>query len=309
MTDAASATPQDDEPHDEGPHDAPRSIHAVRRASARRRGRSSGRIGARRRRAAASRRRRRPVTEPSTSKPQAARAGAAKPSPKPSSKISTLLVDDHTLIRQGVRVLLEAEDDIAVVGEAQDGRQAVAMAARLRPDVVVMDIAMPLLNGIEATRQILEAAPATRVLILSAHSDEEYVERITELGAAGYVLKQSSLEDLAAAIRTAHAGGVYVSPSITRRRPGRVGSTPAAHGPQRTPGPKKLTSREAEVLQLIAEGKANKQTAAALHISIKTVEKHRTSLMTKLDIHDVAGLTRYAIAIGSIEGRDRSAAS
>ena len=162
------------------------------------------------------------MTEPSTSKPQphATRARAAKPS----RRISTLLVDDHTLIRQGVRVLLEAEDDIAVVGEAQDGRQAVEMAARLRPDVVVMDIAMPLLNGIEATRQILAAVPTTRVLILSAHSDEEYVERITELGAAGYVLKQSSLEDLAAAIRTAHAGGVYVSPSITRRRPGRVGA-------------------------------------------------------------------------------------
>jgi DNA-binding NarL/FixJ family response regulator len=251
------------------------------------------------------------MTEPSRSEPRtrAARRRAAESSSKPSRKISTLLVDDHTLIRQGVRVLLEAEDDIAVVGEAQDGRQAVAMALRLHPDVVVMDIAMPLLNGIEATRQIIESVPKTRVLVLSAHSDEEYVERITELGAAGYVLKQSSLEDLATAIRAAHAGKVYLSPSITRRRPGRVGAAPNVNGPQRTPGPMRLTSREAEVLQLIAEGKANKQTAAALHISIKTVEKHRTSLMTKLDIHDVAGLTRYAIAIGSIEGRNRSAAS
>jgi DNA-binding NarL/FixJ family response regulator len=204
---------------------------------------------------------------------------------------------------------LEAEEDIAVIGEAQDGRQAVELVEQLRPDVVVMDIAMPLLNGIEATRQILDAVPTTRVLILSAHSDEEYVERVTELGAAGYVLKQSSLDDLATAIRTAQSGKTYVSPSITRRRPGRSRATPGANGGAQSPVPLRLTPREAEVLQLVAEGKANKQTAIALRISIKTVEKHRQSLMTKLDIHDVAGLTRYAIAIGSIEGRDRSVAS
>ena len=232
----------------------------------------------------------------------AARAGSLSP------RISTLLVDDHTLIRQGVRVLLEAEDDIAVVGEAQDGRQAVELAARLKPDVVVMDIAMPLLNGIEATRQILEAAPATRLLILSAHSDDEYVERVTELGAAGYVLKQSSLADLATAIRTVRAGKRYVSPSISRRRPGGASglaeSTDERWGPE-APVPPPLTAREAEVLQLVAEGKANKQCAAVLGISIKTVEKHRQSLMTKLDIHDIAGLTRYAVSIGCVEGRDR----
>jgi DNA-binding NarL/FixJ family response regulator len=222
-------------------------------------------------------------------------------------KISILLADDHTLIRQGVRVLLEAEDDLVVVGEAQDGRQAVGMVEELHPDVVVMDIAMPLLNGIEATRQILDAVPGTRVLLLSAHSDDEYVERVMGLGAAGYVLKQSSLEDLAAAIRTARAGRSYVSPSISRRlRRGVRGPAGVRSDPPATT-PMQLTSREAEVLQLIAEGKANKQTAAELRISIKTVEKHRQRLMTKLDIHDVAGLTRYAIAIGSIEGRDRSA--
>jgi DNA-binding NarL/FixJ family response regulator len=211
----------------------------------------------------------------------------------PTAKTSTLLVDDHTVIRQGLRKLLEAEDDIVVVGEAQDGRQAVAMALRLRPDVVVMDIAMPLLNGIEATRQILDAVPATRVLILSAHSDEEYVDRVTELGAVGYVLKQSSLEDLATAIRAARAGKTYVSPAVSRRPRRSVGG--------RTTLPMQLTSREAEVLQLVAEGKANKQTAAELHISIKTVEKHRQRLMSKLDIHDTAGLTRYAISAGIIE--------
>jgi DNA-binding NarL/FixJ family response regulator len=229
------------------------------------------------------------------------RTGAVARAPK----IRVLLVDDHTLIRQGVRVLLEAEDEIVVVGEAEDGRQAVEMTLRLRPHVVVMDIAMPLLNGIEATRQILAALPTTRVLVLSAHSDEEYVERVTDLGAAGYVLKQSSLEDLATAIRTARAGRTYVSPSISRR----------GHRPDRTPGatgatlPKRLSAREAEVLQLVAEGKANKQTAIELGISIKTVEKHRNGLMHKLDIHDVAGLVRYAIAVGIIEGRNRSAAS
>jgi DNA-binding NarL/FixJ family response regulator len=231
-----------------------------------------------------------------------------KPPGSRATRITTLLVDDHTLIRQGVRVLLEAEDDIVVVGEAQDGRQAVEMALRLRPDVVVMDIAMPLLNGIEATRQILDALPKTRVLILSAHSDEEYVERVTGLGAAGYVLKQSSLEDLATAIRTARAGKLYVSPSISRGHRG-VGGVTILRRRSPLPTPMPLTSREAEVLQLVAEGKANKQTAAELRISIKTVEKHRQHLMTKLDIHDVAGLTRYAIAIGSIEGRNRAVAS
>ncbi len=235
----------------------------------------------------------------------ASRSRARPPAAKrPAAKITILLVDDHVLIRECVRVLLEVEDDIAVVGEAQDGRRAVEMAAKLRPDVVVMDIAMPLLNGIEATRQILRIAPATRVLILSAHSDQEYVDRVTSLGAAGYVLKQSSLEDLATAIRVANAGKTYVSPSIARRANGHAarheGGAPASRVPTR------ITSRETEVLQLVAMGKSNKQIASGLRISVKTVENHRKSLMTKLDIDDVAGLTRYAIAIEgveSIEGR------
>jgi DNA-binding NarL/FixJ family response regulator len=229
-------------------------------------------------------------------------------------------VDDHTLIRQGVRVLLDAEPDIEIVGEAGDGREAVATALRLRPRVVVMDIAMPLLNGLEATRQILADAPETRVLILSAHNDAEYVARVLEIGAAGYVLKQSSLDDLSAAIRTAAAGGTYVSAEVPRRLRGAATSTmnatAGADGKPATsvtsgsarfatpPGTSRITTRETEVLQLIAEGHANKQTAAHLGISIKTVEKHRASLMKKLDIHDVAGLTRYAIAVGTIEGRD-----
>jgi DNA-binding NarL/FixJ family response regulator len=225
--------------------------------------------------------------------------------PAPVPKVSILLVDDHTLIRQGVRTLLEAEDELIVVGESDDGRQAVKLALQLRPDVVVMDIAMPLLNGIEATRQILKALPETRVLVLSAHSDEEYVDSILALGAVGYVLKQSSLAELATAIRTARAGRIYVSPQVKRRARPRSGRIREAG--VEAPVPTRLTSREAEVLQLISEGKANKQTAALLGISIKTVEKHRNGLMQKLDIHDVAGLVRYAISVGIIEGRNRSA--
>ena len=218
-------------------------------------------------------------------------------------------MDDHELVRQGVSALLAAEADIAVVGEAQDGRQGLELALRLRPEVVVMDIAMSGLNGVEASRQILEALPKARILILSAHSDEEYVDRATELGVAGYVLKQSSLEDLATAIRIVVAGGSYFSPSLSRPSHGRAGAAPKAG----TSAPKghraPLTSREAEILQRVAEGRANKQIAAELGISIKTVEKHRQSLMKKLGIHDTAGLTRHAIAIGSIAGRDRSSTS
>ena len=208
-------------------------------------------------------------------------------------------------MRQGVRVLLEEEEDLLVVGEAQEGRQAVAMAAALRPDVVLMDIAMPALNGIEAMRQILLATPKVKVLILSAHRDEEYVERALELGVAGYVLKQSSLEDLAAAIRATFAGERWFSPDLSRSATGGASASGASpHGaPPRSRAP--LTLREAAILRLVAEGKANKQAALALGISIKTVEKHRQSLSKKLGIRDAAGLTRYAIEIGSISGRDR----
>ena len=215
--------------------------------------------------------------------------------------ITVLLADDHAVVREGLRVLLEAEGDIHVVGEAEDGRRAVEMTKALLPAVVVMDIAMPLLNGLEATRQILKAQPATRILILSAHDDDAYVEQVIELGAAGYLIKQSSALILAKAIREAHKGSRFFSPSIARRlRVRQEQSFPGRAGRSRNKAPV-LTSREVEILQLIAEGKANKQTAAELGISIKTVEKHRQHLMSKLDIHDTAGLTRYAIAAGIIE--------
>ncbi len=213
-------------------------------------------------------------------------------------RITVLLAEDHMIVREGFRKLLAAEDDIEVVGEAQTGRQAVALAKKLRPAVVVMDIAMPLLNGLEATRQIRKTIPGTKVLILSAHSDDAYVEQAIAFGAVGFLLKQTSSHDLSRGIREAQNGNTFFSPSIARRLHDQ--KMPAGRAALR----KKvacLSSREMEVLQLIAEGKANKQTAAELGISIKTVEKHRQNLMAKLNIHEISGLTRYAIAAGIIE--------
>lgn len=214
--------------------------------------------------------------------------------------ITVLLAEDHTIVREGLRALLKLEADIKIVGEAENGRQAVALASSLCPDVIVMDIAMPLLNGLEATRQIHQAAPATKVLMLSAHSDDAYVEQAMALGASGYLIKQTAASVLPDAIREVHKGNTFFSPSISKRR---TSHDKKARTRGDLPGkkPTGLTSRETEVLQLIAEGKANKETAEELHISVKTVEKHRQSLMEKLNIHDTAGLTRYAISAGIIE--------
>jgi len=215
-------------------------------------------------------------------------------------RITVLLAEDHTVVREGLRTLLEAEGDIQVVAEAETGRQAVELAKRLRPAVVVMDIAMPLLNGLEATRQILKAVPGARVLILSAHSDDAYVEQVTALGAAGYLLKQTSAHVLSKAVREVQKGNTFFSPAIARRLHNRYGQSPDPGERVRKQG-RRLSSREVEVLQLIAEGQANKEVAVELGISVKTVEKHRQRLMEKLSIHDTAGLTRYAIAAGIIE--------
>ena len=216
-------------------------------------------------------------------------------------RITVLLAEDHMIVREGLRALLEAESDIEVVGEAQTGRQAVQLTKRLRPAVVVMDIAMPQLNGLEATQRILKAVPATRVLILSAHGDDGYLRQVVMLGAAGYLIKQTSADLLVRAIREVQKGNIFYSPSIANRV-----RRLCLESPGGCKSPKKkaaLTSRELEVLQLIAEGKANKQIARGLGISIKTVEKHRQHLMSKLDLHDTAGITRYAIAAGIIESR------
>jgi len=217
-------------------------------------------------------------------------------------QITVLLAEDHMIVREGLRALLEAEGDIAVVGEAETGRQAVLLAKKLRPAVVVMDIAMPLLNGLEATRRIRKVVPTTRVLILSAHSDDEYIRQVILLGAAGYLIKQTSADLLAKAIREVEKGNTFFSPSIARRMQDLYPPSPNGRAAVKK-AQNVLSSREVEVLQLIAEGKANKQVAAELGISIKTVEKHRQHLMSKLDLHDTAGLTRYAIAAGIIESR------
>jgi DNA-binding NarL/FixJ family response regulator len=215
-------------------------------------------------------------------------------------KIKVLLADDHIVVRQGLRALLMAEEDIEIVGEADNGRQAIQLVKKLMPDVAIIDIAMPVLNGLEATRQITRAVPSTKVLILSSYSDDEYVQQLTEAGAAGYLVKQTAATDLLKAIREAYRGNAYFSPSISKRLRDHCREAFVTGQPVKRRSDY-LTTREAEVLQLIAEGRANKQIAAELCISIKTVEKHRQQVMNKLGIHDVAGLTRHAIAKGIIE--------
>jgi DNA-binding NarL/FixJ family response regulator len=223
----------------------------------------------------------------------------------PQNPIAVILVDDHAIMRQGLRLLIEGNDDIEIVGEAKTGREAIKIATRHKPDVVIMDIAMPLMNGIQATRHILQASPKTKVLILSAHSDPEYVERVVEVGASGYLLKQTSADVLAKAVRELKRGNTFFDPSVGKEIRDKYQKTPRGTGLVKREDAK-LTSREAELLQLIAEGHGNKQIASELEISIKTVEKHRQHLMEKLNIHDIAGLTRFAIASGSIEGRRQS---
>jgi DNA-binding NarL/FixJ family response regulator len=214
-------------------------------------------------------------------------------------RIAVLLVDDHAVVRQGLRALIEAEGDMVVVGEAENGRQAVAQTKKLLPDVVVMDVAMPGMNGLEATRQIVRHGPSAKVLVLTSYGDEDYVAQLLEAGAIGYLVKQTAAADLLRAIREVRGGNKFFSPAIAKRL--RQQDREAFLGGQSVSRIARLTSREAEVLQLVAEGLANKQIAAELSISIKTVEKHRQQAMNKLNIHDVAGLTRYAIAKGWVE--------
>ncbi len=219
--------------------------------------------------------------------------------------ITVLLAEDHIIVRQGLRLLIETEGDIQVIGEAKTGCETIRLTQELHPDVIVMDIAMPLLNGIEATRQILKAFPKTKILILSAHSDPAYVERVIRSGARGYLVKQSSAEIVAKAIRHLHGGKSFFTHAITKRLKDDYEKSVDGVG-LRKKNSTELTSREAELLQLIAEGHANKQIASELSISIKTVEKHRQHLMEKLNIHDIAGLTRFAIAAGTIESSVQS---
>ena len=216
-------------------------------------------------------------------------------------RISVLLADDHALVREGVRALLNAAGDFEVVGEAANGREAVTLAQQLLPDVLVMDILMPRLNGVEATRQIRQLCPDTRVLMLTARSEDRYIQQATALGVSGYLLKETTSQQLCAAIRAVHAGGKAFSPAISCRLPQQCadhcGSCVYRHAC--------LTEREVEVLQLVAEGYANKKIAPELGISERTVEKHRGSLTKKLHLFDTASLTRYALGAGLIEGAAR----
>ncbi|HYG36010.1 MAG TPA: response regulator transcription factor, partial [Clostridia bacterium] len=187
------------------------------------------------------------------------------------SNISVLLADDHNIVRQGLKALLLAEGDITIVAEAQTGREAVQLAAKFHPDVVVMDLAMPLLNGWEATRQILKAVPATKVLILSTYDNDEHIQQAIAAGAAAYLIKQTASGDLVKAIREVKKGNAYFSPAIAQRLREQTCLSLAGAATPKAPNVE-LTLREAEVLQLIAEGFANKQIAAELGLSVKTVE-------------------------------------
>jgi DNA-binding NarL/FixJ family response regulator len=213
-------------------------------------------------------------------------------------QISVLIVDDHTVVREGLRALLAAEPDIQVIGEASDGREAVQLAKRNPPHVVVMDVAMPLLNGQGATRQIVKSCPNSAVLVLSSHTDEECVQQLLEAGASGYVIKHCAASELSNAIRDVHRGETFLSPSVARRIREHERMVKESYGRKKS---LELTAREEEVLQLVTEGLSNKEAADQLGISIKTIEKHRQQVMNKLNIHEIAGLTRYAISRKSHE--------
>ncbi len=208
--------------------------------------------------------------------------------------LRVLLVDDHALMRAGIRALLEELLEAEVVAEAGDGRDALRLVQAHQPDVVLMDIAMPGLNGLEATKRMVKDCPNVRVLILSMHASEEYVWQALKAGAAGYLLKDSEPSELALALRAVMRGETYLSPPISKRviegYVQRVGAEESLL--------ERLTSRQREILQLIAEGATTKEIARTLNISVKTVETHRATFMERLDIHDIAGLVRYAIQVG-----------
>jgi two-component system response regulator NreC len=207
------------------------------------------------------------------------------------SKIRILLADDHTILRDGIRSLLEGVEDMTVIGEADDGHAAVQMTAQLEPDIVIMDIALPLLNGLEATRQIKRDHPRTKILILTMHDNEEYIRQALAVGAMGYILKDAAARDLIGAIRTVYRGESVLSPAITRL----VIEDYLRWGELQPSKDDILSPREHEVLQLIAEGYTTKQIAEILTLSVKTVQAHRTNLMSKLDLHDRGELIKYAI--------------
>ena len=211
-------------------------------------------------------------------------------------QIRILLADDHVLVREGIRALVEKLPGVNVIGEAKDGREAVRLAKEYKPDLILMDIAMPGLNGLEATSRISKEIPKTKIIILSMYANEEYVREAIRAGAAGYLIKRGAAVELELAITSVTRGEAYFSPlvsaKIPRNRRGHLSTDWATL--------ERLTPRQREILQMIAEGNSTKDIAAILNISIKTVETHRAQLMERLDIHDVPGLVRFAIRAGLV---------
>lgn len=215
------------------------------------------------------------------------------------SVIRVILAEDHTIVRKGLRSLLEGEEDIEVIGEAGDGKEAITLVEQKKPDIVVMDIGMPQLNGLEATRRIKKKFPETKVLILTMHTNEEYVFEILQAGASGYVVKKAAPTELVSALRAVKQGESFLSPSISKKV---IDEYLQRSGEAKRRGAfELLTDREREVLQLIAEGNSTRGIAGRLFISTKTVETHRSNLMEKLDLHGTADLTRYAIRMGIVD--------
>jgi two-component system response regulator NreC len=213
-------------------------------------------------------------------------------------KIRILIADDHTLLRNGICALLEDEKDMTIVGEASDGREAVRLAMQLKPNVVLMDIAMPLLNGLEATRQIKREHPEIGVLVLTMYDHEEYFRQMLEVGASGYIIKRAAATELVSAIRAVYNGEAVLSPAITRLL---LEDYLTRDSRSEKDDPNALSAREREVLQLIAEGQTSREIADILHLSVKTVQSHRTNLMQKLDLHDRGDIIKYAIQKKIIE--------
>ncbi len=220
------------------------------------------------------------------------------------SKIRLLLVDDHAIVREGLRMLLQAQADMEIVGEAENGKEALAQARALKPDVVVMDISMPDMDGFEATRRIKRVLPQTAVLALTIHEADEYFFEMVNAGASGYVPKRAAPVDLVSAIRAVHQGGVFLYPSVAKALvQDYLGRVEAGREQASYDG---LTNREREVLTLIAEGCLNQEIANRLVISVKTVERHRENIMRKLNLHSRTDLVKYAIRKGLIDLEDSS---
>ena len=216
------------------------------------------------------------------------------------SAVRILVADDHEVVRQGVRTLLEAQPDWDICGEAADGREAVEMTKRLKPDVIILDITMPNLNGLEATRQILKADPKARVLILTMHESDQVVREVLDAGARGYVLKSDAGRNLIAAVEALWLHNSFFTSKVAEivMSGYRKAAPPPSGGPT---SPDRLTPREREVVQLLAEGKSSKEVAVALDLSVKTAETHRANIMRKLEIHSVSDLVRYAVRNKIIE--------